>query len=63
MAKPRGPPSQGWKTLLRNHADGIAAIDLFVVPYLRPDGKIFDAFAVIRKTIRDMKMVGIAARC
>jgi hypothetical protein len=28
----RGPPSQGWKTFLRNHADGIAAIDLFVVP-------------------------------
>ena len=27
-----GPPSQGWRTLLRNHADGIAAIDLFVVP-------------------------------
>ena len=26
------PPSQGWKTFLRNHADGIAAIDLFVVP-------------------------------
>src|ERR1700759_3816067 len=32
MVKPRGPPSQGWKTFLRNHADGIAAIDLFVVP-------------------------------
>src|ERR1700751_1716032 len=32
MAKRRGPPSQGWKTVLRNHADGIAAIDLFVVP-------------------------------
>jgi transposase InsO family protein len=28
----RGPPSQGWKTFLRNHADGVAAIDLFVVP-------------------------------
>ena len=28
----RGPPSQGWKTFLRNHADGIAAMDLFVVP-------------------------------
>src|SRR6187455_1038202 len=27
-----GPPSQGWKTFLRNHADGIAAMDLFVVP-------------------------------
>jgi hypothetical protein len=32
MATRRGPPSQGWKTFLRNHADGIAAIDLFVVP-------------------------------
>jgi hypothetical protein len=26
------PPSQGWKTFLRNHADGIAAMDLIVVP-------------------------------
>ena len=32
MAQRRGPPSQGWRTFLRNHADGIAAIDLFVVP-------------------------------
>ena len=32
MAHRRGPPSQGWKTFLRNHADGIAAMDLFVVP-------------------------------
>ena len=32
MARRRGPPSQGWKTFLHNHADGIAAIDLFVVP-------------------------------
>ena len=31
MARRRGPPSQGWKTFLRNHADGIAAMDLFVV--------------------------------
>src|SRR6478609_3218439 len=31
-ARRRGPPSQGWKTFLRNHADGIAAMDLFVVP-------------------------------
>jgi transposase InsO family protein len=30
MARRRGPPSQGWKTFL--HADGIAAMDLFVVP-------------------------------
>jgi len=32
MAKGRRPPSQGWKTFLRNHAAGIAALDLFVVP-------------------------------
>ena len=28
----RGPPSQGWRTFLTNHAEGIAAIDLFVLP-------------------------------
>jgi hypothetical protein len=32
MVKRRGPPSQGWSTFLHNHADGIAAMDLFVVP-------------------------------
>ena len=32
MVKRRGPPSQGWRTFLRNHAPGIAAMDLFVVP-------------------------------
>ena len=32
MTRRRGSPSQGWKTFLHNHADGIAAMDLFVVP-------------------------------
>src|SRR6266581_1366016 len=32
MARRRARPSQAWKTFLRNHADGIAAMDLFVVP-------------------------------
>jgi hypothetical protein len=32
MAKRWGPPSQGWRTFLRNHAPDIAAMDLFVVP-------------------------------
>ena len=32
MARRRAPPSQGWKTFLRNRADGIEAMDLFVVP-------------------------------
>ena len=26
------PPSQGWRTFLTNHVDGIAAVDLFVLP-------------------------------
>ena len=32
MVKRRGPPSQGWRTFLQNHAPDIAAMDLFVVP-------------------------------
>src|SRR5258707_9015472 len=32
MVKRRGPPSQGWKTFLRNHAPDIAAMGLLVVP-------------------------------
>ena len=31
MTRRQGAPSQGWKTFLRNHAAGIASIDLFVV--------------------------------
>ena len=31
MVRHRRPPSQGWKTFLRNHAAGIASMDLFVV--------------------------------
>jgi hypothetical protein len=32
MARRRRLPSQGWRTFLLNQADGIASIDLFVVP-------------------------------
>jgi transposase InsO family protein len=32
MARGRPPPGQSWKTFLRNHAAGIAAMDLLVVP-------------------------------
>src|ERR1019366_1356500 len=32
MCRSRLPPSQGWRTFLHNHADGIAAVDLFVLP-------------------------------
>src|ERR1039457_1299456 len=32
MCRHLRPPSQGWCTFLNNHADGIAAVDLFVLP-------------------------------
>jgi hypothetical protein len=32
MVRRRDPPSQGWRTFLRHHADGIVAMDMFVVP-------------------------------
>jgi hypothetical protein len=35
MARSRRPPSQGWRTFLRNHADGIAAMDLSSFPRFR----------------------------
>lgn len=35
MDRGRRPPSQSWLTFLRNHADSIAAVDLFVVPTFR----------------------------
>ena len=34
MLRRRGPPSQRWKTFLRNHADGIASVDFLIVPTL-----------------------------
>jgi hypothetical protein len=34
IVRPSKPPSQTWKTFLRNHAEAIAAIDMCVVPTL-----------------------------
>jgi hypothetical protein len=45
MTPGRRPPSQSWKTFLRNHADAIAAIDLCVVPTVTFD-RLF-AFLVV----------------
>ena len=46
MAKGRRPPSQGWKTFLRNHADAVASIDLFVVPTI--SFRLLYGFLVLR---------------
>ena len=45
MMRPPKPPSQTWKTFLRNHAEAIAAIDMCVVPTLTFD--LLFAFLVL----------------
>ena len=52
MAKRRGPPSQGWRTFLRNHAPDVAAMDLFVVPTIGFD--LLYAFVIVRLDRRDL---------
>jgi transposase InsO family protein len=46
IIKRGGPPSQGWRTFLRNHAPDIAAMDLFVVPTIGFD--LLYAFVIVR---------------
>src|SRR3979409_2774080 len=52
MVKRRGPPSQEWRTFLRNHAPDIAAIDLFVVPTI--GFKLLYGFVIIRLDRRSL---------
>src|ERR1700681_1013170 len=59
MAKRRGPPSQGWKTFLRNHADGIASIDLFVVPTI--SFRLLYGFLILQHARRELLWLGVTA--
>ena len=57
MVKHRGPPSQGWRTFLRNHAPDIAAIDLFVVPTI--GFKLLYGFVIVRIDRRDLVWINV----
>jgi hypothetical protein len=57
MVKRRGPPSQGWRTFLRNHAPDIAAMDLFVVPTIGFD--LLYAFVIVRLDRRDLVWINV----
>src|SRR5476649_1388004 len=59
MVKRRGPPSQGWRTFLCNHAPDIAAIDLFVVPTIGFD--LLYAFVIVRIDRRDLALINVTA--
>jgi hypothetical protein len=59
MVKRWTPPSQGWRTFLRNHAPDIAAMDLFVVPTIRFD--LLYAFVIVRLDRRDLVWINVTA--
>jgi hypothetical protein len=59
MARRRRPPSQGWKTFLRNHADGIASIDLFVVPTI--SFRLLYGLLILRHSRRELIWLGVTA--
>ena len=57
MVKRRGPPSQGWRTLSRNHAPDTAAMDLFVVPTLGFD--LLYAYIIVRLDRRELVWINV----
>ena len=57
MVKWRGPPSQEWRTFLRNHAPDIAAMDLFAVPTIGFD--LLYAFVIVRLDRRDLVWINV----
>lgn len=59
MARGRRPPSQGWRTFLRNHAAGIAAVDLFVVPTI--GFRLLYVLIVLRHDRRKLLLLGVTS--
>jgi transposase InsO family protein len=59
MIKTGRPRSQGWKTFLRNHAAGIAAIDLFVVRTI--SFKLLYGLVILRNARRQLVRVAVTS--
>src|SRR5215471_6102405 len=57
MVKRHGPPSQPWRTFLRNHAPDIAAMDLFVAPTI--GFNLLYGFIVVRLARRRLVWVAV----
>jgi transposase InsO family protein len=57
MATRRRPPSQGWKTFLRNHADAIASMDMFVVPTI--SFRLLYGLLILRHSRRELLWLGV----
>jgi hypothetical protein len=58
MVRRRRPPSQGWKTFLRNHAAGIASLDLFVVRTI--SFKLLYGLVILRHAHRRLVTISVA---
>jgi hypothetical protein len=59
MCRHSRPPSQGWRAFLSNHADGIAAVDLFVLPTIA--FQILYCLVIIRHGRRIWVSFGVTA--
>jgi len=57
LIKRWGPLSQGWRSLLRNHAPDIAAMDLFVVPTI--GFRLLYAFVIVRVDRRELVWINV----
>jgi len=57
MTRRQGSPSQGWKTFLRNHAAGIASLDLFVVRTI--SFKLLYGLVILRHARRRLVSVSV----
>src|SRR5213082_2913922 len=57
MVKRCGPPSQGLRTFLRNHAPDIGAMDLFVVPSIGFD-QLY-VLVIVRLARRDLVWINV----
>jgi hypothetical protein len=57
MCRQSRPPSQGWRTFLSNHADGIAAVDLFVLPTMKAANSVSSCLASpVRSALMDFPL-------
>jgi hypothetical protein len=60
MVRRRGPPSQGWRTFLRNHAPDIAAMDLFIAPTI--GFELLYAIVIVRLNRRELVWINVTTR-
>jgi hypothetical protein len=59
MVRHTHPPSQGWRTFPHNHADGIASMDLFVVPTV--SFRLRYGLLILRHRRREILWLGVTA--